>query len=178
MNYLSVSSLLFIATIGHAAPPDSGLKPGDRPGPYSFLVATGPQRGQPTCYVCDAADKPIVILFARELTDPLGQLAAKVDKALGEQKPKDLQAWLTLTATGGGWDEKLVAFARKHGLKALPTGVFDDVDGPPAYKLHRDALVTVVVAIKRKAVKSFAFRTGELNDKATDEVLKTIADLR
>ena len=175
--FLLLGLILSASSVG-AAPPESGLNPGDRPGPYSFLVCTGPQRGQPTCYVCDTAEKPMVILFARELTGPLGKLAAKVDQAVTAQRVKDLRGWMTLTAKGEGWDEKLVAFARKNGLKSLPVGLFDDVDGPPAYKLNRDAQVTVVVAIRRKAVKSFAYRAGELNDQAIDDIVKAVAALK
>jgi hypothetical protein len=32
-------------------PAASGPKTGQKPGPYTFLVATGPERGQLTCYV-------------------------------------------------------------------------------------------------------------------------------
>ena len=51
-----------------APPPESGVPIGKRPGPYSFLVATGPQRGQLTCYVCEQheANKPAVIVFSPE----------------------------------------------------------------------------------------------------------------
>ncbi len=52
-------------------PCKSGLQPAQRPGPYSSLVAVGPQRGQQHCYVCEAADRPVVIVFARSLSEPL-----------------------------------------------------------------------------------------------------------
>src|SRR5687767_10658002 len=58
-------ALTLTPTLGAADPCVSGLPAGKRPGPYSFLVATGPQRGQQTCYVCEQheGNKPGVIVF-------------------------------------------------------------------------------------------------------------------
>src|SRR3954454_17832744 len=61
---------------------------GQRPGPYSFLVATGPERGQTTCYVCETAEKPGVIVFARSISDPLYRLLAVCDQSVAD-RPKD-----------------------------------------------------------------------------------------
>src|SRR5262245_26001532 len=78
-----------------ADPCRSGPQPGQRPGPYACVQSTGPQRGQSHCYVCETADKPAVIVFARNLTDPLGKLAAKLDAAVAEHKAADLRGWVT-----------------------------------------------------------------------------------
>lgn len=169
---------LAVAAVFAAGPVESGLKPGQRPGPYSFLVATGPQRGQPTCYVCETGDKPMVIVFARATSDSLGKLTAKIDAAVIQKEPKDLRAWLTITAKADGIEDKLVAWGRKHGIKSLPLGVFEDPDGPPAYKLNPAAQVTVILAVNRKAIASFAFRSGELNDENITEIAKAIAAIK
>lgn len=152
-----------------ADPIDSGPKPGNKPGPYSFLVVTGPQRGQPTCYVCDAADKPIAVVFARTLGEPLGRLAGKLDALLGERP--ESRAWLTLLGRETDDGPKLVEWGRTHAIRSLPLGVFESADGPPAYRLHRDADVTVVLAVKRKVVKIFAFRAGALTDAEGEKIL-------
>src|SRR3954467_12190401 len=88
--------LLVGATVSAADPCVSGPQVGQRPGPYSFLVATGPERGQPTCYVCDTAEKPGVIVFARSVSDPLAKLLAACDQAV-TVRPKDaMRAWMTV----------------------------------------------------------------------------------
>src|SRR5690242_10102301 len=71
----------------------SGLKVGQRPGPYSAIVATGERRGQQRCFICETADRPAVIIFARNLSDPLGKLAARLDRALGDHKSAELRTW-------------------------------------------------------------------------------------
>src|SRR3954471_2904671 len=78
------------------APCVSGPKPGQRPGPYSFVLCTGDNRGKSHCYVCETADRPAVIVFARSLSDPLGKLPAGLDKALNDHKKAELRAWVTL----------------------------------------------------------------------------------
>src|SRR5205823_13921052 len=57
----------------------SGLKAGQRLGPYAALISTGPQRGQSFCYVCETGDKPAIVVFAHALTDRFGTLIVELD---------------------------------------------------------------------------------------------------
>jgi hypothetical protein len=153
----------------------SGLKSGQRPGPYSAIMCTGDQRGKSHCCICETADRPAVIVFARSLTAPLGKLAAELDKALTEYKKNDLRAWVTLLHEDQSKiDADVLKWAKKHALRSVPVGVFEDVDGPPSYRLTRDADVTVLLSVKQKVLANFAFRAGELNDARIAEVVKTI----
>ena len=61
--------------------------------------------------------------------------------------------------------DALAKWAQKQGLKTVPVGAFEDADGPPSYKLHKDADVTVLLFAKQKVIANFAFRAGELTDK-------------
>jgi len=62
-------------------------------------------------------------------------------------------------------------------LKGVPVGAFEDADGPPAYKLHADADVTVLLFVREKVVANFAFRPGDLDAAATETVLKAVPPL-
>jgi hypothetical protein len=153
----------------------SGVAVGAKPGPYTFHVATGPQRGQLTCYICETETRPAVIVFARSMSDPLAKLAKGLDKAIADNKAQELRAWVTfLSDDQTGLDPKLVTWGKKQALRDLPLGVFEDVGGPPTYKLAKDADVTVLLYVKRKVVSNFAFRAGELTDAKADEVLKEL----
>ena len=175
---LSLPLTLTLALALSAAPPESGTPVGKRPGPYSFLVATGPQRGQQTCYVCEQheGNKPAAIVFARSTSDPLGKLVAKLDAAALANKESGCKVWMTLLAEKADLDA-LAKWAQKQGIKSAPVGAFEDADGPPSYKLHKDAGVTVILFTKQKVVANFAFRAGELNDKAIDNVLMAVPQL-
>jgi hypothetical protein len=181
MKRFAACVLVLITTFAVAdeAVPLSGPKVGHRPMPYSFVLATGPNRGTAFCYICDTGDKPAAIVFARSLTDPLGKLAAKLDQAAADGMVPDFRAWLTLLAAGPQPDteDKLVGWGRKHALRQMPLGVFEDEVGPPAYRLAKKADVTVVLFVKQQTVATFAFKAGELTDGRIDEVVKALAKL-
>jgi hypothetical protein len=168
---------LFFSPFAAAADPVvSGVPVGQRPGPYSFLVATGPQRGQPTCYICEQDDKPTAVVFARTLSDPLGKLLAKLDAEAVSRKDAGFKAWMTHLADTADLDA-LAAWSQKQGLKQVAVGAFEDADGPPAYKLAADADVTVLLFVKRKVVANVAVRAGELTGAKVDEVAKAVPKL-
>jgi hypothetical protein len=154
-------------------PCQSGLTPGQRPGPYAFLVAWGEQRGKSHCFVCETGDKPAVIMFARTPSEPLAKLHARINQAVIDHKKSDLRAWTTfLSDNQPVLEPKLVEWARQHGFSSISLGVFEDVDGPPSYRLSREADLTVLLSVNQKVVANFAFRQGEL----TDERIKAIVE--
>ena len=161
-----------------ADPCASGLQPGQRPGPYTFLVATGPQRGQLHCYICETADRPAVAVFARDLSEPLGGLVQQLDKAVLEHKKADLRAWVTFLGDDQpGLDPKVVRWGLKHAVRNVPLGVFEDAGGPPSYRLNREADVTVLLFVKQKVVANFALRSGELTEEKIGEIMKAVPRL-
>src|SRR4051812_8240808 len=88
--------LLFSPAIVTADEPcKSGLRENQRPGPYTSLVSVGAERGQQHCFICESANRPLVIVFARQLSDPLGKLVGMLDRVLAEHKPAELRAWVT-----------------------------------------------------------------------------------
>jgi hypothetical protein len=154
----------------------SGLKPGEKPGPYSAIVAVGKERGEaPHCFICDTAEHPAVIVFARHLDDPLAKLVSGIDKAVADNKKSELRGWVTfLNDDQSAFDPLVVDWAKKHAIRNVPLAVFEDLAGPPTYKLTRDADVTVLLFTKHKVVNNFAFRSGELTDERIAEILKAI----
>ena len=171
-----IAMLLFPAFILGAEPCVSGVPVGQRPGPYSFLVATGPQRGQQTCYICEQDDKPTAVIFARTLSVPLAKLAAKLDAEVPKRKDAGFKVWITQLAARADLDA-LAQWSKTSAIKAVPVGAFEDVDGPPAYKIAADAEVTVLLFVKKKVAVNFAFRDDELTDEAIGKVMKELPKL-
>lgn len=155
----------------------SGPQVGQRPGPYSFLVASGPQRGQPTCYVCETAEKPGAIVFARSLSEPLAKVLAICDGAVAARPNDAMRAWMTVLGERTIGLDDLGRWATRSGLKSVPVGVFDDPVGPPSYKLADDADVTILLFENRKVVANFAFRAGEIDATALQQVSEQLARL-
>jgi hypothetical protein len=179
MIHRVAAAVLFVAAIPLIAEEPkfkSGLNVGQRPGPYAFLLSTGPQRGQSFCYICDTADKPAVIIFAKSLSEPLGKLASKIDQAVADGVVPEMRTWMTLLDDGkqADLDRRLVEWGRLHALKVMPLGIFEDETGPPAYRLNRDAQATVLLFVNQKVVANFAFRPGEITEAKIEEVVKTL----
>jgi hypothetical protein len=176
---LTLAALSLLALPASASDkPQSGLKEGQRPGPYSSVVSVGEQRGRSHCFICETADRPAVIVFSRTLSEPLAKLVQGLDKARDEHKSVDFRAWVTfLHADQSEFDPQVRQWSKKHAFRNVALAVFEDIDGPPSYKLHRDADVTVICYVNQKTVANFAFRAGELNDARIAEVLKTIPRL-
>jgi hypothetical protein len=176
--FAAVAVAVCAAVAPGQGPVKSGLQPGLRPGPYSAVVVTGPQRGQTFCYICDTADKPAVIIFARTTSDALGKLANGVEKAVAAHKSADLRAWITvLHEDQPSVDAQIVKWAQKYAVSTVPIAVFEDVGGPPSYKLAQEADVTVLLSSKQRVVHNFTFRAGELTDARIAEVLREIPEL-
>lgn len=153
----------------------SGLKPGMRPGPYAAVICTGPERGRSHCYVCETADRPAVIVFARRLDEPLGRLVQRIDRLVAEHKKAELRAWVTLLHPDqAAIDAQVVAWGKKHALRNVPVGVFEDPAGPPSYRLAPEAEVTVLLSVRQRVVANFAFGKDELTGDAIARVEKAL----
>ncbi len=59
----SLCSLYSCSELYSQEPCNSGPQTGQRCGPYAALIATGPERGQSYCYICETGDKPAVLIF-------------------------------------------------------------------------------------------------------------------
>jgi hypothetical protein len=180
-KFLPVSLMVVFALTSRTwseEPCVSGVAVGKRPGPYSFLVATGPQRGQSTCYICETEDRPAVVVFARSPNESLGKLVKALDGAVSNNKAADMCGWVTFLSKGDdGFEERIVKWGRDQAIRTMPLGLFENKDGPPSYKIANEAEVTVLLFTKQKVVTNFAFRAGELRDERIKEVLAAIPGL-
>jgi len=166
--WLLISILCSLCLCGESysgEPCTSGPQTGQRCGPYAAVIATGPERGQSFCYICETGDKPAVLIFARSLTDSLGKLVVQLDKAVTDHKKDELRAWVTFLSDNQlELDPKVVKWSQKFAIRGVPLGIFEDPVGPPSYRVAKDADVTVLMFVKQKVAANFAFRAGELND--------------
>jgi hypothetical protein len=166
---------LLVGVACAADPCKSGPQPNQRPGPYSALACVGKERGTQHCYICESADRPVVIVFARTLSDPLGKLVNKLDGAVKEHKAAEVRSWVTFLADDQTkLDPLVVKWAKQHAISNVPCAVFEDTVGPPTYLLAKEADVTVLLSVKQKVVANFAFRAGELNDDTIADIVKAI----
>src|SRR5262245_48289947 len=156
----------------------SGPAIGERPKPFSVIGVTGPRRGQTHCYVCEAEDRPIAIVFSRTTSGPIANLIKKLDEAISTHQAVGLTSWVVFLAESRGTlDTKIDQLARQNSIGTLPLTLVEDRDGPPAYRIHRDAEVTVLFSVKQKLVASHAFKANELTDARVLDVMSSLAKI-
>lgn len=168
-------AVLLLTLLGSPADIVSGPQPGKKFGPYTFLIATGPNRGTSHCYVCETGDEPAVIILARSTSEPLGQLVKQVDQLVTKHQAQRLRGWVTFVGMKQPEKEpEIVSWNRKQGLKSMPLGIYESAAGPPGYKLNADAEITVLLVKQGKVVHNFAFLTKGLTPAESRKILDLV----
>ncbi|MAV37756.1 MAG: hypothetical protein CMJ59_20120 [Planctomycetaceae bacterium] len=114
----------------------------------------------------------MVNIFTRKITDELTSLVKQMDSVVGKNRKGRMAGFVVLlTDDPDEAEEQLVAFAKKHKIKNLPLTVFDGLAGPPAYKIAKDAEVTVLMWKRARVQANHAYQAGKLNAKEVKLVL-------
>jgi peroxiredoxin len=137
-------------------------------GPFQVKAITGEKAGTSLCYVCkyNAESRPaVVLIFTQKADDNL----VKVVKAVDEVQKTNDKLGTVVVGVGGVASADLEKLQSTHKL-TTPLTVAEDKDGPKAYKLNKDAAVTVLVYKQGGNIsKTFAFKgTKEAAEKAND----------
>lgn len=126
-------------------------------GAFNVKAITGEKQGETLCYVCkfNGEDRPGVVLIFTQKAD---ENVAKLVKAVDEVQKKNDKLGTVLVGVSGVEPSDLEKLQSTHKLTTALT-VATDKDGPNAYKLNKDAAVTVLVYKKGGAIaKNFAFK--------------------
>jgi hypothetical protein len=116
------------------------------------------------------------MIFAREVSGPLTSLVKKIDAETAKNSKKNMGSFVVFLSDKEGLDKDLKQLAEKEGLKECILTI-DNVPGPQAYDVAKDADVTVVLYNKRKVEANYAFRKGELNDQAVEQIVKDVSKI-
>lgn len=141
--------------------PKSGPTPGTTPRVFYVKDCTGKfSREIKTCYRCNYGIRPVVGVFGRELDQNTIKLLQGLDKQLDvhhkaeKNVAKQLAGFFVLiTDNLDAGAAKIKRLQRKLKLRHVPLTVFDGTDGPPGYRINKDAAVTVSMWV-RSAVKT------------------------
>ena len=125
-------------------------------GAFNVKAITGEMKGETLCYVCKfngEARPAVVLIFSQKADDNVATIVKAVD---GVQKT-NAKLGTVLVGVGGVAESDLEKLQASQKLTTALT-IAVDKDGPPAYKLSKDAAVTVLVYAKGGAIhKNFAF---------------------
>jgi hypothetical protein len=104
----------------------------------------------------------------------LTSLVKKLDEATAKHVDDELGSFVVvLSDDQEATAKKLKELARKDKIKRTVLTVFDAA-GPEDYKLAKEADVTVLLYVNREVKANFAFKMGDLTDKAVEKI---VADL-
>ena len=156
----------------------SGLKVGEKVPTFYVRAITGPLKNKSVCYVCRNGDRPVVMLFIRQITPELKKLLKGIDDEVDQHRASGLRSFGVFVASDSkelltqvqtlAFDEKL---SLPLTIAAAPS------DGSAGRSIHPDAAVTIILYREQTVVTNFAYRAEELKAEESEAVLKSICAL-
>ena len=166
--------VLVATTLVADEPWKSGLQTGEMiTAIFEPLNITGEHGGEPHCLVCENGVNPVAMIFAREPSDRLTRLLAKIDAVTVQNKALQMGSFAVFLNDREALKKQLEETAKKHSLQQLVLSTMDPA-GPEGFEVAQDADVTVVLYRDFAVQANHAFRAGELTDAAVDRI---VADL-
>lgn len=156
----------------------SGLSVGEKVSTFYVRAITGPLKNRSVCYVCRNGDRPVVMLFIRQITPELKRLLKSIDAEVDGRRAAGLRSFGVFLARDS-----------KELLPQVQTLAFDEKielpltiaaapsDGSAAGTIHPDAAVTIILYRELTVTGNFAYRADELDQEAIEAVLKGVRQL-
>ncbi|HEY7311509.1 MAG TPA: hypothetical protein VH643_19255 [Gemmataceae bacterium] len=116
------------------------------------------------------------MIFAREINDGLTSLVKKIDEATDKNSDCRMGSFVVFCSDDEGLEKKLKSLADKEKLKHIVLTI-DNPAGPKAYKVAKDADVTVVLYTRQQVKANYAFKKGELKDKDIDKIVSEVSKI-
>ncbi len=154
-----------------AEPLKSGLQAGEKITTiFEPLNVTGEHAGEPYCLICENGLAPVVMLFAREVNEPLLNLLGKLDAATAKNREQAMGSFVVFLSEKEGLREELAAAAKKRGFKHIVLSI-DAPAGPEGFNVAQDADLTGVLYREHDVKANHAFRKGEFTAAGCEKVL-------
>jgi hypothetical protein len=116
--------------------------------------------------------RPVVMIFTREINDPLTSLVKKVDE-INKEKGRKMGSFVVMLSDDEDMQKTLKHFAEKEKLEKTAL-TLDNPSGPPDYGINKKADVTVVLYVHKKVKVNRAYKKGEFKMENVEEILKDL----
>jgi len=184
---MTIRKLVFVVTLAFVVGGDaitaekgdvkSGPQAGDKlPSPFQSVVVHSGEPGlggKRNDFVEMYGANPVVLIFAREMSFPLTSLVRRLDVEAAGRKSVKLRILMVILSDKDAVEKNLKEFGEKEAIKRVHLAIMEP-DGPKHYKLSKEADVTVVMYQKQKVEANHAFKKGELNEQAVEQILADI----
>ncbi len=172
-SHLFVASAVLFAAAGFALA--AGIKSGPQKGeelagPFHPLNVNGEKAGKKHCLYCENGDRPVAMIFARQVTPELTKLIKEIDSATVKNDGK-MGSFVVFLGDSEGLEAQLKKVVEDNKIKKTVLAI-DNPAGPEGYKVARDADVTVVLYKEHVVEANFAFKKGEMKDDDVATVVK------
>ena len=120
----------------------------------------------------------MVSVFTRKITDDLASLVKEIDNTVNKNSGKKMRAFVVyLGDDPAAAEKKLQALAKEQKITKTPLTVFRTEEGPPNYRISRDADITVLMWSKRTVKANVTFGKKMLTKKDIENVVKSTAKI-
>jgi lysophospholipid acyltransferase (LPLAT)-like uncharacterized protein len=173
-----VASFAVLACLGLAMAGEvkSGPQAGQGVGafhPYNVFNAESSELcGKENCIVCQYGSKPVALVFARSTSKPVSELIKKLDATVAKAGQEKMGAAVIFLSSEDNIKEAVAAMQKDTGVKNVSLAV-DGPKGPEAYKVSKDADVTVIIYNKKKVLANHSF--DKFDSAAVEKVAGSIS---
>ena len=157
-----VASFAVLACIGlvMAGEVKSGPQVGQNVGafhPFNVFNAESSELcGKENCIVCQYGSKPVALVFARSTSKSVAELVKKLDATVAKAGQEKMGAAVIFLSSEDNIKDSVSNMQKDAGVKNVSLAV-DGPKGPEAYKVSKDADVTVILYNKKKVVANHSF---------------------
>ena len=153
-----------------AAEVQSGLGKGEFVPAFNVTDVTGPAKGTELCYRCRYGDRPVVCIFAKELTPEVAQLTKAMDEVVAKNGDARMAGFLVVLNDSDKAEAALKAAADKHKIGKIPLTTSKEAHGPSGYKLNPSADVTVMMWVDSAVKVSKGLGQADLKKETIEEI--------
>ncbi len=179
--------LMLAQSIAHGDELFSGPQKGEKTPPFKVLDLSGPNSGKEIDYVGEWKGAPTLICFIHTLTRPGAQLMRRLDDHGDRNKSTLKTLFVSLTADLQATERQLPHSIKALSLKCPAAISLDGAEGPGAYGLNKEVLLTVIAARDNVVVGNWAIvspnetdfpKIQPVLDKLTEPSLETPEAMR
>jgi len=153
---MSLSPLLLLVLTAAADDIFSGPQAGEATPPFKVLDVSGPNAGKEVDYITEWKGAPTVICFIHTLTRPGAQLMRRLDDHGSRNQDTLKTLFVSLSADLQATERQLPHAVKALSLKCPAAISLDGAEGPGAYGLNKEVLITVIAASGNKVVGNWA----------------------
>lgn len=175
--FTSVAALLLAGAMLQAAPVQSGPQPGEKvPGPFQPLHVNGPEAGKKACLYCAYGAKPVVMVFAHDLSPAVLGFVTRLEAAVAAGADQSLCGCVIFCSDEDTLASRLASWCQQAKISHVTLAVFK-ASGPPAYRLAREAGVTALLYTRHQVQANHSIRTGEFTEQDAERILADVAKI-